>query len=134
MGLLGLQGASQEGRPLMRTFNVQLRVDEGWLEWIQSGRQHVEDDEVFELVSIALEVRVGFHEIQRTCERCGKTKSIEVETARYYAWERGLSIQAAFPDLSPPEREEIMTGYCPACWDAEFKPKPPVERVPTKGD
>ena len=36
------------------------------------------------------------------------------------AWESGVLIQNAMPDLMPDEREFIMTGFTPADWAAMF--------------
>jgi hypothetical protein len=36
------------------------------------------------------------------------------------AWEDGVLIQDAFPDLSDDDREFIMTGITPEEWDAAF--------------
>jgi len=33
------------------------------------------------------------------------------------AWKNGVLIQKAFPDLSPEDREFIMTGITPEEWD-----------------
>lgn len=35
-------------------------------------------------------------------------------------WERGAYIQDAFPRLSPEDREILISGTCPKCWDKIF--------------
>jgi hypothetical protein len=38
------------------------------------------------------------------------------------AWDngRGAFVQDAFPMLTPPERERLVTGICGPCWEALF--------------
>lgn len=55
------------------------------------------------------------------CPFCGNVNSIEVDTAKFVAWQQGALIQNAFPDLTPDQREVIKTGICPKCWDDTFK-------------
>lgn len=56
------------------------------------------------------------------CPFCGKIHEVEVPLDNYLDYEDGeLSIQEAFPNLSPNEREMIKTGICPTCWDKMMK-------------
>ncbi len=41
---------------------------------------------------------------------------IDVTSEQITSWENGLLIQTAMPDLSPDEREFIMTGITPKEW------------------
>lgn len=36
------------------------------------------------------------------------------------AWERGAHIQDAFPRLPPEDREILISGTCPKCWNEIF--------------
>ena len=42
---------------------------------------------------------------------------IDVTPTQIASWENGLLIQTAMPDLSPDEREFIMTGITPNEWE-----------------
>jgi len=60
--------------------------------------------------------------IQRTCPKCGKLQVIEVEGSQYNDWMAGKNIQIAFPNLTPDQREILMSGICPECWEKIFPP------------
>jgi hypothetical protein len=57
----------------------------------------------------------------RKCPSCGKPHSITVpiRDVEYgcYAYEKGATMQDAFPNFSPDEREFFMSGTCPECWE-----------------
>ena len=59
--------------------------------------------------------------LKRKCPFCGKEHSIEVKQRGYLdgmnKLRGGALIQDAFPDWTPDEREFLMTGICPKCWD-----------------
>lgn len=56
-----------------------------------------------------------------TCPVCGDTGSMEVDSDRYDRWKSGgVALQDAFPDLAPPQREQLKTGYHPQCWKDMF--------------
>jgi len=42
---------------------------------------------------------------------------IDVTPAQIDAWEQGMLVQSAMPDLSADEREFIMTGITPNEWE-----------------
>lgn len=54
------------------------------------------------------------------CPICSQTSAVLVELEGYAAWFNGTLIQTAMPYLSANERESLMTGICPACWDNMF--------------
>lgn len=54
------------------------------------------------------------------CPSCRKTDEFEVDERGYNRWRSGTHIQNAFPDLNVDRREQLMSGICPPCWDAEF--------------
>lgn len=58
--------------------------------------------------------------IQSTCPFCGKTHAVEVEFTAYTAWLNGELIQNAMPNLSATEREQLISGLCPACQKSIF--------------
>jgi hypothetical protein len=47
-------------------------------------------------------------------------REIDVEPEQIDAWQGGLLIQYAMPNLSADDREFIMTGITPEEWDAHF--------------
>ena len=49
------------------------------------------------------------------CSFCGEVHAVEVSLAGYIEWERGELIQNAMPDLTPTEREQLISGLCPRC-------------------
>ena len=55
------------------------------------------------------------------CRCCGKEVPVSVDLEDLGAWQRGEKlIQDAFPYLSAPKRELLMTRTCPDCWDKIF--------------
>ena len=54
------------------------------------------------------------------CPWCLKEATLEVPFEGYQAWQRGDLVQNALPDLSADEREMLISGVCPACWDEQF--------------
>ena len=49
------------------------------------------------------------------------TKDIDVEPEQVKAWQNGVLIQDAMPELSAPDREFIMSGITQEEWDGIFK-------------
>jgi hypothetical protein len=47
-------------------------------------------------------------------------RDIPVTEEQLKAWQGGMLIQNAMPDLSPDDREFLMTGSTPEEWDAAF--------------
>lgn len=55
------------------------------------------------------------------CPFCGHANEIEVNEIDYLDWSDGeLLVQDAFPYLSADEREMLISGICPKCWDSMF--------------
>lgn len=54
------------------------------------------------------------------CPFCGKGHEILVNEDDYYDWDDGKLAQEAFPYLSAEEREMLISGICPTCWDKMF--------------
>jgi hypothetical protein len=55
------------------------------------------------------------------CLFCGQTGTVRVPVAALRSWiDGGVAIQAAFPMLSPGEREQLLNGTHGACFDAAF--------------
>lgn len=49
------------------------------------------------------------------CPFCGKDHEVEVDLAKFEAWQSGELIQNAMPDLTFTEREQLISGLCPKC-------------------
>ena len=53
--------------------------------------------------------------VAMTCVFCGKFHLVEVDLEEFEAWKNGELIQNAMPDLTPTEREQLISGVCPKC-------------------
>lgn len=54
------------------------------------------------------------------CSECHRTSVVELPLLGYEAWAAGAFVQDAFPGMPREEREMLITGTHPACWDAIF--------------
>jgi hypothetical protein len=54
------------------------------------------------------------------CPFCGHANEIEVNEEDYWDWQDGELVQNAFPYLSADEREMLISGICPTCWEKTF--------------
>lgn len=59
--------------------------------------------------------------VERSCPKCKVMQQVTVSEIAYKAWQGGQFVQDAFPNLTANEREVLMTGICPKCWDEMFK-------------
>ena len=57
------------------------------------------------------------YRVETQCPICGETKALYVPLDGYLKWEQGTLIQDAMPTLSANDRERLITGICPDCWD-----------------
>lgn len=55
-----------------------------------------------------------------TCQNCGTTKTYKLPLHNTIAWRGGMLIQDAFPDLPAEDREFLISGLCPECWNKLF--------------
>lgn len=58
--------------------------------------------------------------IATVCPFCGSVSSVSVEKGDYLNWQAGMMAQDAFPYLSAEEREMLISGICPSCWNDTF--------------
>lgn len=58
--------------------------------------------------------------ITNPCFECGKTSELEVPLTQYINWRKGELLQVAFPDMSADDRELLLSGIHPECWDKMF--------------
>lgn len=54
------------------------------------------------------------------CPFCGRGNEVEVNEIDYLDWDDGMLAQEAFPYLSAGEREMLVSGICPDCWNKMF--------------
>lgn len=59
-------------------------------------------------------------EVKRVCPLCGAMNVLNVPKEGYAAWLNGIGIQHALSELSPGERELLMSGICEPCFDRMF--------------
>lgn len=55
-----------------------------------------------------------------TCPFCGCINEVAVNEDDYWDWQDGALVQDAFPYLSADEREMLISGICPDCWERTF--------------
>jgi endogenous inhibitor of DNA gyrase (YacG/DUF329 family) len=55
-----------------------------------------------------------------TCPLCGTEHSVMVNEGAFYKWQEGALIQNAMPDLTPTEREQLISQLCPKCQKSIF--------------
>lgn len=61
------------------------------------------------------EVSIMRINIEIICPFCGAEHSVEVDLAQFEAWQNGELIQRVMPDLTPTEREQLISRMCPKC-------------------
>lgn len=63
------------------------------------------------------------------CPVCGESYSLEVYEKDFDRWKSGVHVQDAFPYLDADDRERLISGICPKCWDKMFRnPAPSVNK------
>jgi hypothetical protein len=80
--------------------------------------------------------------IERVCVNCRAAHVLTVTAKGFAAWDlgKGAYVQDAFPELSPDERELLVSGMCPLCSAALFDDllgpdapdNPMVDRIATE--
>ena len=58
--------------------------------------------------------------ITRDCPFCGKKMAIDIPIDAYLKWIDGVRIQDALPNIAAEDREVLLTGICPKCWNETF--------------
>ena len=59
-----------------------------------------------------------------------RTKEFDITEDQYYDWVGGKAIQDAMPNLSPDDREFLMTGVTPDEWDNMHGEEPEDNQPP----
>lgn len=54
----------------------------------------------------------------KPCPVCGTVREFFLPTDEVKRWQEGAKIQTVWPDLSPTDREALISGVCSdRCWD-----------------
>ena len=56
----------------------------------------------------------------KVCRVCGKYEILSLDRKAVESWQAGEYIQNAFPEMSMEDREVLITGTHPACWNKLF--------------
>ncbi len=56
----------------------------------------------------------------KACAVCGESQILELDRDATIKWQGGELIQNCFPDMPLDEREILISGTHPACWDTLF--------------
>lgn len=59
-------------------------------------------------------------QIDCTCPICHKTTPVFVDEQDYFDWKDGALAQSVFWYLDADEREMLISGICPECWENMF--------------
>jgi hypothetical protein len=51
---------------------------------------------------------------------CGDVNQVTISEAQWWRWQMGELIQNVAPELSPEERELLISGICSECWNKMF--------------
>jgi hypothetical protein len=56
--------------------------------------------------------------IRTTCPNCHRVTDITIEAGKLQAYQSGTHIQYVWPEWSPIQREQLITGMCSdECWN-----------------
>ena len=61
--------------------------------------------------------------VKTYCRYCRRNHQMTVPSAGVDAMIRGEFVQNAFPTLSADDRERLISGTCPECWNRLFGEK-----------
>lgn len=54
------------------------------------------------------------------CIVCGESSIVEIDKEKFDRWQAGENVQDVFPEISADQREMLITGTHPACWEKAF--------------
>lgn len=58
--------------------------------------------------------------VETVCPFCGRVDSVVVLEEDFENYVNGGLVQECFPYLTQDERERLISGICPSCWDGMF--------------
>lgn len=56
----------------------------------------------------------------KRCLYCNHFSILELDVKALQSWQSGQHVQNAFPEFAAPQRELLITGTHPDCWNAMF--------------
>ena len=60
--------------------------------------------------------------LSKPCPECGQQKTFTVDKDNYRKWIHGeMLVQEAFPEINNEDRERLISGICPKCWNKMFR-------------
>lgn len=68
------------------------------------------------------------------CMWCQRRVDVVVDDAAYLRWQAGELIQRAMPSLSAEQREMLVSGTCPTCWNKYVGDASDYEVLPREKD
>lgn len=51
------------------------------------------------------------------CLGCGDRATFSMLEEQFFSWQSGTHLQDVFPDWSSEDRERLISGTCPSCWE-----------------
>lgn len=55
-----------------------------------------------------------------TCMHCGKSARVTLDKSDVDRWKDGAYVQTVWPDMTPEDRETLISGFHPECFAAIF--------------
>lgn len=59
--------------------------------------------------------------VLKTCIFCSHEHKVVMDKEKYFRWRNGELIQNVFPEMTSDQREILISGTCPECWDKYMK-------------
>lgn len=57
-------------------------------------------------------------EVKTVCPLCADEKTFVMQKKKHDEWRAGALIQDVLPQIPYQERERLISGTCPKCWNA----------------
>lgn len=62
----------------------------------------------------------AFVQVHTQCPYCKESDSIVITIEQFHRIQSGELIQIVLSNRTPDEREQLISGTCPDCWDKLF--------------
>lgn len=56
----------------------------------------------------------------KPCPWCKETTTLQLDPTKVRRWQEGEFVQRVFPEMDADQRELLITGTHPKCWDLMF--------------
>lgn len=106
----------------IKTFGFESYITIAIATLIDEGKGELAENLYNECASYEEEVEEEVYNLEMMCVFCRKTHTVKVKASQFEAWQNGELIQNAMPDLSPTEREQLISRICPKCQMEVFSP------------